>query len=68
ENKIIVSNSSPLMNLAIIRHLYLLKEIFSEIMVPEEVWKELAIDGKAEQVKLYRQTGLNSHLLAIKSC
>ncbi|MCP4104162.1 MAG: DUF3368 domain-containing protein, partial [Desulfobacteraceae bacterium] len=47
ENKIIVSNSSPLMNLAIIRHLYLLKEIFSEIMVPEEVWKELAIDGKA---------------------
>ncbi len=31
----IVSNSSPLMNLAIIRHLHLLREMFFEITVPE---------------------------------
>lgn len=44
----IVSNTSPLMNLAIIGQLKLLRKIFPRIAVPEEVWKELTIDGRGK--------------------
>lgn len=46
ENKSVVSNSSPLMNLAIIGQINLLRELFLKITVPEEVWQELTVDGK----------------------
>lgn len=42
----VVSNSSPLMNLAIIGKLDLLRELFGRMMVPQEVWSELTIEGK----------------------
>jgi predicted nucleic acid-binding protein len=44
----IVSNSSPLMNLAIIGHLHLLKELFGKIVVTDQVWKELTVDGRGK--------------------
>ncbi len=47
-NKLIISNSSPLMNLAIIGHLDLLQKIFGKITIPDEVWKELVIDGEGK--------------------
>ena len=44
----IVSNTSPLMNLAIIGQLNLLRKIFPRVVVPEEVQRELTIDGRGK--------------------
>ena len=42
----VVSNSSPLINLAIIEQFHLLESLFSTILVPDAVWQECVIDGK----------------------
>lgn len=42
----VVSNSSPLIHLAKIGHLDLLKYFFGEILVPKVVYKECVIEGK----------------------
>lgn len=42
----IVSNSSPLMYLAKIKKLSLLKILFKEIVIPNEVYEEVVISGK----------------------
>lgn len=44
----IVSNSSPLINLAAINKLDLLEKLYGEIRIPEAVWKEVVIDGKGQ--------------------
>ncbi|MFP4033431.1 MAG: hypothetical protein ACLFTV_17895, partial [Desulfococcaceae bacterium] len=43
---IIVSNASPLTNLAIIGEFELLKFLFGEIHIPEAVWDELHAEDK----------------------
>jgi predicted nucleic acid-binding protein len=43
---LVVSNSSPIMNLAIIGQLHLIQELFGEIIISKEVWSELIIEGK----------------------
>ena len=48
ENKLIVSNSSPLMNLAIIGQLDILNKLFGNITIPDEVWQELVVDGEGK--------------------
>jgi len=40
-NKLVVSDTSPLLNLALIDHLSLLTSQFSGITVPAQVWEEL---------------------------
>lgn len=51
----IVSNSSPLMNLSAIKKLDLLKKLYKEILIPQAVWDEVVEKGKgqpgAEDVK-----------------
>ena len=42
---VVISNSSPLINLSIIGRLDLLKSKFSEIMIPQAVWREVVVDG-----------------------
>ena len=42
---LVVSNSSPIINLAIIGRLDLLRKFFGMIYVPEAVWQEVVIDG-----------------------
>lgn len=44
----VISNSSPLMNLAIIGQLELVQKLFGRITVPQEVWHELTIAGKGK--------------------
>lgn len=44
----IISNSSPLINLAAINKLDLLSKLYSEIIIPDAVWKEVVIDGKGQ--------------------
>lgn len=42
----VISNATPLIVLSKINKLYLLHELFGEIIVPEEVYKEVIIYGK----------------------
>jgi len=42
----IVSDSSPLMALSVIEKLYLLKNKFGEIIIPDAVWTEITVEGR----------------------
>ncbi len=42
---IVVSNASPLINLARIGQLELLDELYAEIRIPEAVWQEVVVAG-----------------------
>ncbi len=57
-NKVIISDTGPLIALAKIDKLYILKNLFDEIVIPKEVYKELRLNYK------YKET--NSLKLAIK--
>ena len=43
-----VSNSSPLIALAKIGKLYILKELFGEVIIPKAVWDEVVVKGKGK--------------------
>ena len=45
---IVVSNSSPLIALAKIGKLHILKELFGEIIIPKAVWNEVVVKGKGK--------------------
>ena len=45
---IVVSNSSPLIALAKIGKLYILRELFGEIVIPKAVWNEVVVKGKGK--------------------
>jgi predicted nucleic acid-binding protein len=54
----VVSNSSPLIHLAKIERLDLLKDYFGIISIPEAVYRECVVDGKnREEVELIRGAG-----------
>ncbi len=42
---LVASNSSPLINLSIIGRLELLQHKFSEVLIPQAVWREVVIEG-----------------------
>ena len=42
----VVSNASPLINMARIGHLNLLPRIFGRLLVPEAVWREVVLEGE----------------------
>jgi len=44
----IVSNASPLINLARIGKLDLLRELYGKLLLPEAVWHEVVIDGAGQ--------------------
>ena len=41
----VVSNTSPLINLAWIGQLDLLRELYGELLIPEAVWDEIVTQG-----------------------
>ena len=45
----VVSNSSPLMALAVIDRLSLIRQKFGEIVVPDAVWQESVVAGQYKQ-------------------
>jgi|Wag4MinimDraft_8_1082659.scaffolds.fasta_scaffold00723_5 predicted nucleic acid-binding protein len=52
KNKTVTFNSSPLINLSHVGLLHLLSKLFTEIFIPEAVFKEVVIEGrKKEDVK-----------------
>ncbi len=42
----VVSNTAPLIHLAALQHLELLKELFGIVQIPEEVWNEAVEQGQ----------------------
>jgi len=44
----IVSNASPLINMARIQQLDLLRRLYSELTVPEAVWREVVVEGAGQ--------------------
>ena len=44
----IVSNASPLVNLARIGKLDLLCELYGKLLIPEAVWREVVVDGAGQ--------------------
>lgn len=51
----VVSNTSPILNLAIVKQLDLLRQQFTEVLIPPEVWAELQPDSVAPGVEAIRQ-------------
>lgn len=45
---IVVSNSSPIMNLAVVGQLQLLKQLYGKVCIPETVWQELSAIGSEQ--------------------
>ena len=41
----IVSNASPLINLARIEKLSVLQELYGELIIPGAVWQEIVVEG-----------------------
>jgi len=67
----IVSNASPLINLARLGKLELLRQLYGELMIPEAVWREVVVEGRgqpgAEEVEaatwIKRQAVRNTQLV-----
>lgn len=62
----IVSNTSPILNLAIIDKLHLLKNQFSKIIIPEGVFEELKVELKLPGSNLIKQS-IQDEWICIKS-
>lgn len=41
----VVSGTSPIVNLAVIGHLHLLRDVFGSLTIPEAVYREIVVDG-----------------------
>jgi hypothetical protein len=45
---IVISNTSPLINLARIRKIHLLRQLYTEVLIPKAVWQETVVDGAGQ--------------------
>lgn len=51
-SRLIVSNSTPLINFATIGEFDILRKLFAQIYVPQAVWREVVIKGWRESAIL----------------
>jgi predicted nucleic acid-binding protein len=61
----IVSNASPLIALSLIEKLYLLKELWGEIIIPEAVYKEVVIQGKGKPGALLVENAIKNRWIKV---
>jgi predicted nucleic acid-binding protein len=45
---IVVSNTSPVINLAVVNHLNLLQQLYSKVVIPQAVYDEIVIEGAGQ--------------------
>jgi uncharacterized protein len=64
---IVVSDTSPIANLAIVNHIHLLPDLFGQIIVPEVVFKELLANGKNHLVTQIVQSAPWIEVYSIKN-
>ncbi len=58
DGELIVADTSPLLNLALIGQLNLLREQFNGVTAPDQVWDELAVGEKGlDQLRELREVG-----------
>ena len=55
-SRLIVSNSTPLINFATIGEFDILRKLFAQIYVPQAVWREVVIKGWRESAILIEKT------------
>ena len=62
----VVSNASPLINLARIGELGLLRALYGQVLIPEAVWQEVVIDatGQAGATDVREATWITRHRVA----
>ena len=46
---VVISNASPLIGLVGIEQLHILRKLWSEIVIPEAVYKEVVVEGRGKQ-------------------
>jgi hypothetical protein len=54
-SRIIVSNSTPLINFAAVNEINILKELFKQILIPKAVWEEVVTRGWPETSNLIKK-------------
>ncbi len=62
----VVSNTSPILNLAIIGQLDLLRQQFSDVLIPPMVWQELKVDTELPGVEPIRLALQNRWLQVVE--
>lgn len=62
----VVSNTSPIWNLASIERLDLLHDQFSVVRIPDEVWQELQVGQEYPEVARIRQA-IDAHWITVES-
>ena len=60
---IVVSNSSPIMNLAVVGQLQILKQLYGKVCIPETVWQELSAIGPEQAWVTEMQTSSYNRVL-----
>ena len=63
----VVSDASPLIALSLIEKLYLLKELWGEIIIPEAVYKEVVIQGKGKPGALLAENAIEDKWIKEKN-
>lgn len=63
---IVVSDTSPISNLVMVNHIYLVPEIFGRIIIPDEVFQELLANGKGHPVTQVVQSAAWIEVRAVK--
>ena len=61
---IVVSNTSPVINLVAVNQLNLLQKLYGKVVIPQAVYDEIVIEGTGQK-KLRSQIGLKSGKLPI---
>ena len=61
----VVSDASPLIALSLIEKLYLLKELWGEIIIPEAVYKEVVIQGKGKPGALLAENAIEDKWIKV---
>jgi predicted nucleic acid-binding protein len=62
----VVSNTSPILNLAIIGQLDLLRQQFSDVLIPPMVWQELKVDTELPGIEPIRLALQNRWLQVVE--
>ena len=64
-NKIIISDAGPLISLAKTDQLFLLKELFEQVLIPKAVYNELSLDSHHKETDFLNQAIIDKWLKVV---
>lgn len=62
---VVVSDTSPLINLSVIDHLWLIPKLYDQVIVPNAVFNEIVVDGVGEPGAVEIES---ANWVSVKSC